>query len=681
MVVGSVKVGESQIGGGGGDSTTGARSFRILDPTDNSVDTSIFDVDPIGKSFNRFASGAVLRLFDDDGSKIDDYSYFDRVDVQQSTDGGASYSSYFSGLVVDRTRKSEEGPNELQLDVVGYDHLLRRDTVERSYNDSISNILNDVITRFTAVSWDASDVSVQNDATVNRDFKGERVDEVIGFLASVSADEEWGVNDDLEFFFQQQTTSRGDPVTDSDVIGHDLPNKGKRDVNSAQVYYGSSLDNVVTINDRVEQQSLKNNLNAPRRVVLRETDGYTEITAEDNAEAIARELEANRDVGQTGTVRLPLGRFDLEPGDVFSLTVSDAGVSGEDFRVAQVEQFWQRGETEVTIAENITGDIDDLLVNLSDQVVNARLRDVDTAATEVEHLDIQSGVTMSVTGTLTTKTAGSGFTLGQSQLGQGSSDELGGSVSSTGSKSIESVKVTRALLNMARDVWQGESNTSLTHLSAGTSDTAPSVSDNALVSRTGRESLSKFGAGNAAEAFEFVGRIPAGGVYGDASDIQELGIADASAGGNHYLRAVINDTGIDASTRLIAHFVVTIDTNSSEQGVVTSKGQERWRDLIIGETGHEASDFSYGKGTSSFSESDTSLNNQQHEDSINSTSDKEMGVCLLVERITSGDANTTDFAEVSTENSANEMLSALQFEALSSDKTLQTNWRFKAVNA
>lgn len=658
--------------------------LRLRRPSDGTTDTDLFDVKPLRESFSRFASGATLPILDRDGATLDDYPYGTRVQVQYSTDAGSTWTTRLEGLVADATRSTRTDIPMVEVELVAYDHLLRRRKVYKSYNDTISNILNDLITSFTSVSWVSSNVSVTNNQTINREFKGERVDEAIKYLASESADEEWGVNDSLEFFFRSQDDTRAPAATDADVIRYDLPTKGKRSVNRYKLFYGSSGSSYVTREDREQQQALKDKLGTGSRVVISDSDTLPEITDEDRAAGIAEQRLGEQSVIQTGTVTVPFGRFGTTAGDVVELSIGDAGITATDFRVAQIEYDWGRAETTLTVAENSAGNMDSLLIGLSDSVDNVRARDADSSATGTEYLDLQSGVQLSTNASLTTKQHGSGgFVLGQSELGQGTSDQLGGGVASSSSITVESKKAGSALLNLLRDLWQDGNSESadLTHVGVGTDDAAATRADTSLQAAVDREAVDKYGAGNSAQKIEFVATIPAGGPYADAASLKELMVFDADTGGTGYLRVTHADTSLDASTRLKVHVEVDVQNDPDGQGVITSKGQERIRDLAIGESDHEPSDRVYGTGTSAPSESDTSLGSQSHEDAIDSTADRSTGIASVVERITAGDADTTNFSELGEENAADELLSRVVFEAYGSDVVVESDHRFRARNA
>lgn len=661
-----------------------AIEFRARNPADSTVDTDLYDVRPIRESINRFDSGVVLAFIDSDGTKLDEYEHGQRVDVQVSEDGGSTWTTQFPAITLTPKRTTNDGIPSVEIEALGYTHLLTRDTIERDWSSTAkSTILQNVIEDHTAVNWVAGNVDVNDDTAIDLTVRGETPDEVIQRIASQSSNETFYVNADLEFVFEQQDVDRAPAITDADVIDYDLPTEGKRAINKFTVYWGSNLGNAWTEEDREAQQDFKNKLGAPRRGIIGDADSFPEVTTEDEAKEIAKRRLGNQSIIQTGTVTVPLGRFDTNPGDVFSLTISDAGIDSVDFRVASKDTEWNNGIVELTIAENTAGDIEELLISLSDSLSNARLRDADPNATETLALRLRSGVTVSLASTLTTKTAGDGFVLGQSQLGQGSNDQLGGSIASTGSVTVESKKATMALLNLIRDLWQdGDSAfTDLTHVAVGTDESGATRADDSLQAEVGRVELEKFGAGDGTTEFEFVATIPAGGLFADSGTLKELSIADAASGGMHYARFTFDDTTIDASTRLKIHLEVTLDNDADEQGVITSTGQARIRDLIVGEANHEPTDAVYGTGTTDPAESDTALGSKQHEDTIDSKKDLEPGVAQLTERTESAEADTTNWSEVGFENAADELVQRITFEPYNDDVILEAKISMQATNA
>lgn len=662
-----------------------AIEFRAVRQPSSTADTALVDVQLL-ETFNRTASAATLTFTDADGTKLDDYPFGQRVQIQHSTDGGNNWTTRLEGFAADRNRTSELDFPALEVDVLAYNHLLRRRHVFKTYSSStVSTILQDLIETFTGVTWNASNVTVTNDKTISREFKGERVDEAIAYLSSISADEEWFVNDSLEFVFQEQDTSTAAGIGDTDVIRHDFPTRATVGINRYELFYntGGSEDRII-VEDLPAQEDLKDKLNAARAVEISETDTLPEITDRDRAEEIARQrLDAQSEV-QTGTVTVPLGRFGTEVGDVLNLTVSDAGITNEDFRVAAIEYRWQEGETVLTLAEN-TDFVDDILVALSDSLDNVRARDADTTVTATQFLDVISGVTVTLSVTARQDTVSSGTFIvgeGQSEVGH-NRDTPGQFRASVTRQTINTKKATKAFLNLVRDLWQDGNSAfiDLTHMAIGTGTTDATVGDTALGTEGLRDGIGKFGEGSAVEKIEFhSARFTAGGSL-NGSDLTESGVFDAASSGNMYLRTTFDALTHGTDTIEFVDIEAEIDNDGDLQGALVNKGQERLADLVLGESNHEPANMLYGTGTTAAAVTDTSLGSQQHSDAIDSTADRSTGVTDIKEETTAGEANTTNWSEIGYENSSNELLARTTFPALSSDVTLVANYRFQASNA
>lgn len=660
---------------------SGQVQWRAVRQPSGDVDTDLFDVAPVTLTANRFARSAALVFDDVDGAKSDAYPRGQRVELEVSTDGGSSWTRRSAGFVQDKTDAAQGATTDVEL--VGYDHLLRRREVYKTYTDAtISTILEDLITSFTAVQWVAGNVDVGNDTTITREFKGERVDEAIQELASRSADERFGVTDDFEFFFRQQDTSRAPSIVDGDWLDYDLPEDGKRAVNRVRLFYGQSgSESSVIVEDREAQRDLKDQLAASRRVVISTEATYPEIGNEDAARDKAKQLLGQRSERLTGTVTT-FGHFDTSPGDVLRLQINEKNVD-TDFAVAQIEHYWSRDETKLTLAEN-RGDVGDLLVGLSDEVGRVSARAADPDAGFTRFLEFTSGVTVAVDATVRRDELAADQFLagfGRSTPGFERADRPGFRLESRTEVAVESLSPTKAFLNLLRDLWQGESSTDLTHLALGHGGDGATRSDTALIDEATRHALQHAGPTGTSSVELEGSRLPAGGALAGTS-LQEAGVFDAASGGNLYTRVTFDSTH-SASTIHSVDLVLTLDDDPDRQGVITTTGQERLRDLVVGETGHEPATMVYGTDTTSETAGDTALGAKVHEDAIDSTADRSTGITDVVERIAAGEVNGNDLSELGEENASDELLSRLVFEPLAktSDFALETTHRFVVENA
>jgi len=693
------------------------------------VDGDLVDVAPLTDSINRFADSATLMFDDPDGNKLDAYPRGQSVELEVSDDGGATYTRRFAGLVQDVTQRSSGGADKLKVRLVGYGLLIRVRTVYESYSSAaLSTILEDIITTYTPVNWVAGNVSFANDKTVDLTIDGQRVDEVIARIASESGDEDFGVNRDLEFFFSQRETERApSDIVDGDWTQYNLPEQGRDAINRVELFYGSGgNESRVIVEDRAAQRDLEGKLGAAGNVVISEEKTYPEISTEAEAQAKAREILKNKSEIQTGTVTT-FGRFGMEAGDVFRLQIGDKNID-TDFRVAQIEYYWVRDETIVTVAEN-TGDVRDLLVGLADDVRRIDSRDADPNAAFTQFLQFSSGVTAS---------AEAGFSevlfdddafisgFGQSFAGFGNPDELGFRQSVVDNNALEvltladdsmvgglggdaanstagfgdgdtagfaaydsqtgaavnTIVTTTGFLNQLRDVWQGETADTLSHVALGSGTDDAVSTDTSLTSEVARAQVAAQSQ-PATDVMAFEGSFsPADDASITDSSIAEFGFFDSASAGTMYLSG--QNVAIEPTrrTEIRVRVTVTINNDGDRFGVITNTGQERLVGLFLGDAGHEPSDMAFGTGTADVDVTDTSLGSKVIEKAV-STADRQRGQTDVTARLGTGDANGNDLAELGEENSANELLSRVVFEAVSKDSNfaLEANHILAARNA
>lgn len=657
--------------------------IRTRNPADSTTDSELYDL-YLKEAFGQYSDSATCYFRNIGGNKMDEYPRGTRVEIEISEDGGSNWEREWAGAVQDTAPNKMNGVPTAEVSLVGYDHFLRRREVYKTYtSQTVSSILEDLITQFTAVNWVPGNVSVQNDNTITQEFKGETVDSCIDLLASESANEEYGVNDDFEFFFRQQSISSAPQLTEADVVDYDLPEKGKEAINQYTLYYGSSgSESSVTVEDRAAQLELKDKLDSPRRVVLADSDTKTEVSSEAEARRIAEKRMDDNSALQTGTIQT-FGRFGTNPGDIFPFSHSEAGFEGQQFRVAQKEFEYLKDKVTLKVAENVGDGNEDLLVSLVDQMNNVRARGADPSATGTRFLEFPTGIQLETGGDLLVEVQGEGsFVLGQSQLGEGSDDRLGGSGTRRDDLGNLRGVVTTAGIRQFRDTWQGEAATDVTHIGLGHSSSGISESDNSLTNPVDRASLDTLGV-SGSDSILLDKTLQGDDPIFDGDAIEEIGFFDSSSGGNMYAGFWFDPVSLDSGENLIISATITLSTHPDHFGVATDTGKERARDLWIGETGHEPTDMVYGTGTTTASDSDTSLGNKVHEDTLDSQTDKSPGEQHILERIAAGEANGNNIAEVGMENSSDELLSRLVFEPYSktSDAALETTLQWVFANA
>jgi len=643
-------------------------------------DPDFFDGNVI-KAFNRFANSATLVIDDVDGSKSSSYPRGRRVEIEASTDGGSNYNRFWAGFVQDVVDKTEQGKNVLQLELVGYDHLLkRRDDIYEDYSSTaISTIIQDVIETYTPVTYVGGNVTVVNDISIDYTTDQTRVDEILKELSAISGEEDFGVNDDFEFFFEpRESGAAPGSVVDGDYFGFDLPQEGKRSVNRVRINYGSSgSESFATVEDRAAQQDLKDELNAAGNVVLSLTKTYPNISTEDEAKRKAENLLGTFSTIQTGTVST-FDRFTWDPGETFRLQISEKDID-DTFRIAQLEWDYREDQTQITVAEQSQVGNDELLVELSDDVKRIDARAADGNADGTQFLQLTSGITVESDLTITRTNVSSGvFTPGLSRDSPGlSRDNLGFGSGASFTPAIQSITVTRAGLNRFRDAWQGESVNTIDTVKFGTGSTDASIGDTDL--ETSVDSTS--GTANASGSFEInvSGTLSSGGAA-DGVELTEVGFLDSS--GTLLARATFNATLHSSEVTHDADLTLTLETDSELFGVITETGQTEVRNGWIDGTIDEATDMSFGTGTTAADETDTALGAKVIEKTLSSTSDGTTGLSNVIARLGTGEGNGNDLAELGEENVNDDLLSRVTFEAIAktSDAALESNHRFRARN-
>lgn len=359
-------------------------------------DSSLLDVE-VTDAYNRFARQATAVLDDPDGGKPEAYPRPTPVEFDVKRDGDVHFSRRFGGFVIN----TESERDATTLEVLSHDFWLRKRRVFQSFSDAtIREVLEDLVIDLTPLDWDDDYVEVANDETVERDWKGERLDEVIAELASKSIDEDFGATDDGVFYFRAQDAVENDSprsFSAGEYAEANFSEDGKHEVNKVTLYYGEGQNTgAVSVHDRASQKELAEELGRPRPVVIGETKTYPEITTEEAAEQKARQILTDRSTIQTGTLTT-WGAFDVTPGDVTPVTVPDQRVD-RDFRVAEITYKWRDDETEIRLAENSDGVLD-TLVDLSQEIsrIDSRAADESATITQFTELAQEVGVDLDVT--------------------------------------------------------------------------------------------------------------------------------------------------------------------------------------------------------------------------------------------------------------------------------------------
>jgi len=630
-------------------------------------------------SINRFAKAATLTVEDTDGTAASRYPRGERVELEYSTDNGSNWNRWIAVTPQDLREKSARG-DILEVECVGYDFFLRREDVYDTFTSgtAFSTVLQDVIENFTPVTWNAANVTLVNDDTLSSDleFKSAKPDQIIDEISIASGNEEYGVNDDFEFFFRpRETENAPSDILDGDWFDYEFPTEGKRSVNKVRLFYneGSNRKSVV-VEDRAAQRDLKNRLNSAQNVVLGTSATYPYITTEENAQRKANQILTNRSVIQTGEVT-SFGRYGISPGDVFRLQIPDKEIDS-DFRAAEITHRWRADEVDLTVAEQTDGTSDELLASLSDDVSRVDARDADPDGDTTQFLELTDGITVDASATVTrTALTGGRFTPGLTRDQPGlSRDELGFESGGTTNPEIQSIVITREGLNRFRDAWQGESPDTINELAFGTGTNSATIGDSALETQIATTS----GTASASGSFEIAltGTLSSGGAAG-GSNLTEFGFFDSS--GTLLVRATFDPSLHSSNVEHSVSCTLTIDDDPQNLGVITETGQTEVRNQWVDGAGDIPTTTAYGTGTADAAETDTALGNKIIEKTV-STTDGTTGTSNVVTRLTTADANGNDISELGEENSVDDLLSRIVIEPISKTSAfeIETNHLFVA---
>lgn len=370
--------------------------WRLERTNDSTVDDDLIDVHLID-AFNRFARQATAIFDDPDSDKDSVYETYTPVELEyRIPDLGTGWVRRFGGYVADTSSKEEETTAE----ILSYDAFLRGRTVNRGYDDrSISYILDDLITdsEITPVSYANGDnVTVENDETLTREYKGEALDVVLEELALIAsgggASHEWGANNDNEFFFRPRGTSSS--PRDFKQGGYwdlEIDEEGKNSVNRAKVFYGDVSDDgstddrdAVLVDRGSDQDDAQSKLGTSDPVIEPITKYYPQVDSAQSARRKARDLLDKHAETRTGTFQT-YEALGVEPGDVARFENDPRGID-TSIRIAQLEYHWKDDVTDVRYAENTAGVLDTLVV-VSDEVARLDARGQDSTATADRTID------------------------------------------------------------------------------------------------------------------------------------------------------------------------------------------------------------------------------------------------------------------------------------------------------
>lgn len=568
-------------------------------------ETAVYDVDPIVDTANPFGNFAVVKIDDRDGTKFEQYERGTRIDIAIDDSGFADLAispgetvttnlgttdtyagtianagtyenqgtvqnqdtaeiARFTGYVVERRETEQEGADALEVEAYSFDQFLRRNTVTNDQTGNlISEALSDIIQTDTPVTYNAGDIDVGDDQELTRSYQGESVENVLRDLAFKSNNEEFGVNDSLEFFFRpRESTHIARGIDNTQWFNYDIPELGKQAINEVEVWFNDGEESVI-VDDGTDKLDLQDNLNLPDPGTQRAELNRPDITDIGDAEDEGRKYLEFRNATLSGTVTT-FGLYDAQPGDTIDITITPRGIDDE-FVIAGMEYRWGRDETILTIIEK-RGEQDGILTELNDSVQRVEMSGAnrDAASNRI---------------TTTTATA-----LVDVQVDADGNTPDGTRFVNDGRRAV-------------RDGWADKGNPAISTLVVGDDNSALSRSNTALQNQTNSASVSE--ALPDAKSAEYSASITQTGV-------EELGLE--TSGGTLICRATF-DTPVDLDGTVTVTLDVSNDTSVS-RGVLTDDGQTAVRDVLADNSPNIPTDYGYGDDGTAVAESDTALGNE-----------------------------------------------------------------------
>lgn len=540
-----------------------ATEWRVIrDGT--TVEDSVYDVDPVMDTANPFGDYAVVKMDDMGGEKFEEYERGTRVDVEVSSNFGITFTRRLTGYVVERRETEQSGADALEVEVYSFDQFLRRNTVSNDQRgNTITQALEDIITTDTPVSFVAGNLDVGDDQELTRSYQGVKVENVLRDLAFKSNNEEFGVNDDLEFFFRpRETTHIERGIDNSQWFNYDIPELGKQAINEVEVWFNNGNESVI-VDDGTDKLDLQDNLNLPEPGTQRAELQRPLITDISDAEDVGRKYLQFRNATLSGTVTT-YGLYDAEPGDTIDIEIAPRGIDDE-FVIAATEYRWGRDQTILTIVEK-RGEQDGILTELNDSVQRVEMEGADRDAPSNRITTTRANALVDV------------------------------SVDADGNTPA-GVRFVNDGRRMVRDGWADKGNPAISNIVVGDDGSTLSRSNTSLQNQTNSASVNE--ALPDAKTVEYSANITQSGV-------EEIGLTTSD--GTLMARAVF-DTPVDLSGSVSVSLTVRND-DSVSRGVLTNDGQTAVRDVLADNTPSIPTDYAYGSDGSAVDVSQTSLGSE-----------------------------------------------------------------------
>jgi len=557
------------------------------------------------------ANGTLL-VNENETTTIDTNQTFDAVTVEGDltveadlTVEDPGYTQDFVGFVVNDLENESDGAEEIDIEAYTFDQFLRGDEVSNDQTGNlISEALEDVIkTDVPPVDWNASHVDVVDDIELTRSYQGENVEEFILDLRQKSADESFGVTEDLEFFFRPDEVERTSrDISNDQWVTHDIGEEGGETRNQVVVSYADGNASVVVDNSS-DQLQTQENLGASGPAQEADTITRPNITNIDDAIDEGERFLEGRASTLTGPVTT-FGLTDAEPGNVIGVTVEPRGID-TDFRIAENRTRWRSETNELVVVEKKGAD-DDLLIAQSKTIKRVENRPRDTDVTPDRVTDTRPTAVLDVSVTASGQVDNELFvddtesqTISSNQTFDGATIE--GDLTVEADLTIESSTTTASVgkvvndgRNRIRDGLINENEIQSFSLDFASDTDRPVRSDSNLstVVSSGSPSVS-----TSAQ------QVTYSRSDSNATGVQTIGIFDDTQ--SELIALALLEQSVD-NPSVDLSISIADDTNQPKS-VITETGQNVVRDILAGTSADWASDYTYGSGTTEPSVTDTDV--------------------------------------------------------------------------
>lgn len=540
---------------------------RVRRQPENELEEDLFDARWLDAR-DRFARKGTIYADDVSGEKKDNYTFYQRVEIEAREDFDGTFSREFSGIVVETHDQNQNGADVLEADLYSYDYLLRTKQVTDDLSGlSILEALERLIGQ-SPVYWNANNVEVGDEQTLERSFQDLKIEKAIRELASLSEDEIYGVNDDLEFFFHPpEVSSSGEEITNADWLDYDFPEKDKENVNEVTVSYGPDGElGQVTVDDAPDKLGRESKLNSDGPPVDNISRTFEDITDPQTAEAKAKEILNFFSRVDIGTVTTWKPLLDVSPGETIDIAINPLNIDDE-FRIVDIERKWGKQEVDLTVVNNI-GDDEELLVELTDRVdrLESQRRDTDAPVDRIIDTDIAAAIEPNIT--------------------------LGGIPA-------DRIRLTNVGRNLIREGWRKQGNLDITQIAVGTDNSGLSRTNESLENETSRSTATESLVGDRSVRYE--------DAIGD-ENTREVGLFDSSD--NLIVRGIFEKESLSAGDSGVMVQLTVGDNPENQLGVLTENGQIAIRDILADNSPDLPQFYAFGDGDIDPSVSDTDLANR-----------------------------------------------------------------------